>query len=66
MLHHVIFWKMAKRVVDVDDDGLAVLLERDRRNEIYVEFVDGKRRWLAWDGPQHRWMSVSIAEPAAA
>jgi hypothetical protein len=57
MLHHVIYWRMARREADVDDSELAALLHLEQRNEAYVEFLDGRRRTLTWDDDRHRWIA---------
>jgi hypothetical protein len=66
MLHHVIYWRMARREADVDDSELAELLQLERRSEGYVEFVDGRRRPLTWDDDRHRWVATKMDEHAAA
>ena len=43
MRHHIVYWKMARREVDVDDAELAELREQEQRGELYVEFMDGRR-----------------------
>ena len=58
MLHHVIYWRMARREVDVDDDELTDLRRQDGRDEVYIEFVDGRRTPHAWDDERHRWVAV--------
>ena len=55
MRHHTVFWKMAKREIDVDDAELALLREQERRGEIYIEFLDGMRLPLTWDHGERRW-----------
>jgi hypothetical protein len=64
MRHRVIFWRMARREVDVDDAELAALLHDEERGEGYVEFLDGRRRALAWDDDRHRWLAVRSNEHA--
>ena len=59
MRHHIVFWKMAKREIDVDDAELALLRERERRGEVYIEFLDGMRLPLAWDHEGHRWKATA-------
>jgi hypothetical protein len=66
MRHHVIYWKMARREADVDDDDLAVLMRQEERGEVYVEFLDGRRRVLRWNDDLHRWAPALLTEPAAA
>lgn len=66
MMHHVIFWQMAKREADVDDVELAALLHQEERGEGYVEFLDGERRQLIWDADRHRWVAPRPYQDAAA
>ncbi len=61
MNHRVIYWAMAKRTVDVDDEALGALRRRERLDEVYIEFIDGVRRPLAWNDVDRTWM---VAEPA--
>ena len=65
MRHHVIFWRMAKREADVDDAELAALLHEEERGEVYVEFLDGRRRALALGDDRHRWVAARSDEHAA-
>ena len=64
MGHHVIFWRMARREADVEDFELAALLREEERGDIYVEFLDGRRRPPTWDDDRHRW--IAGHQPAAA
>jgi hypothetical protein len=66
MTHHVIFWRMSRREADVNDAELDALLHEEERGEVYVEFVDGKRRQLTWDSDRHRWVSERPNHRAAA
>lgn len=66
MLHHVIYWHMARREADVDDAKLAALLHLERRGETYVEFLDGRRRPLTWDDDHHRWIPTRVDTDTAA
>ena len=66
MMHHVIFWQMARREADVDDAELATLLQKEQRGEAYVEFLDGTRRRLIWDEDRHRWAAPRPSQNAAA
>jgi hypothetical protein len=66
MRHHIVYWKMARREVDVDDAELAELREQEQRGELYVEFMDGRRLPLAWDHDAGRWVAPPQREPAAA
>lgn len=56
MRHHIVYWRMAKRETDVDDEELALLREQERRGEVYIEFLDGIRLPLAWSPAGHRWV----------
>ena len=56
MCHHIVYWRMAKREVDVDDTELALLREQERRGEVYIEFLDGLRLPHRWDHEEHRWI----------
>jgi hypothetical protein len=55
MRHHVVYWKMARREVDVDDAELAALQRDERLHEVYIEFLDGQRLPLCWDVRTGRW-----------
>ena len=66
MQHHIVYWKMARREVDVDDAELAELREQERRGELYVEFLDGRRMPLAWDHDAGHWITPPQREAAAA
>jgi hypothetical protein len=48
----------------VEDVELAALLREEERGDIYVEFLDGRRRPLTWDDDRHRW--IAGYQPAAA
>jgi hypothetical protein len=61
MHHRVIYWAMAKRTVDIDHEALETLRRRERLGEVYIEFLDGVRRPLAWNDVDRMWM---VAEPA--
>ena len=49
MYHHIVYWKMARRELDVTDAQLARLEIEDDRGEIYIEFLDGCRVPQVWD-----------------
>ena len=67
MRHHIVYWRMAKREVDVDDTELALLREQERRGEVYIEFLDGIRLPHRWDAQEHRWIDGALERaPAAA
>ena len=55
MRHHVVYWKMARREVDVDDAELGRLQQDERLHEVYIEFLDGERLPLRWDVTTGRW-----------
>lgn len=61
MRHHIVYWKMVRREADVDDAALEAMLEEERRGEVYIEYLDGRRRPLAWDHAAHHWI-VSTPE----
>ena len=60
MLHHIVYWKMAKREVDVDDAELSELRGQERLGEVYVEFLDGQRLPLIWDHDLSDWVASSM------
>lgn len=66
MTHDVIFWRLGKRQVDVDDEELRALLGREARSEVYVEYVDGRRLRHAQDDDDYRWVHVPGKHPTAA
>jgi hypothetical protein len=68
MRHHVVYWNMARREVDVDDAELESLRERERRRDAYIEFVDGERQPLSWDPRTGLWFPApgEGQEPRAA
>ena len=66
MLHHVVYWKMAKREVDVDDAQLSELRRQERLGELYVEFLDGQRLPLIWDHDLSSWVAAKERSAAAA
>ncbi len=66
MQHHIVYWKMARREVDVDDAELAEFRALERLGELYVEFLDGRRLPLAWDHDTGRWVAAPQREAAAA
>ena len=55
MRHHIVYWKMARREVDLDDAELAELQRDERLHEVYIEFLDGERLPLSWDVRSGRW-----------
>ena len=58
MTHNVTYWRLARRQADVDDDQLRALLGREAHEEVYVEFVDGRRLRHTQDDDDHRWIRV--------
>jgi hypothetical protein len=66
MQHHIVYWKMARREVDVDDAELAEFRALERLGELYVEFLDGRRLPLAWDPDIGRWVAAPQRESVAA
>lgn len=59
MRHKIVYWRMAKRVTDVDDAELALLREQERRGEVYIEFLDEMRLPLTWNHEAHSWEHVA-------
>jgi hypothetical protein len=66
MQHHIVYWKMARREVDMDDAELSELRAQERRGELYVEFLDGRRLPLSWDHDTGRWIAAPQREAVAA
>ncbi len=67
MYHHVTYWKMSKREVDVTDARLAELQAEEDRGEIYIELLDGHRLPLTWDHESSHWLTTRArTQPAAA
>jgi hypothetical protein len=60
MLHHIVYWKMAKREMDVDNAELSELREQERRGDIYIEFLDSERLPLIWDHDLSDWVASSM------
>jgi hypothetical protein len=65
MMHHIVFWKMSKREADVEDAELAELRRRERRGELFIEFLDGERLPHVWDTDHHTWVEVTEVAAAA-
>jgi hypothetical protein len=55
MRHHVVYWKMIRREVELDDVELDELRAAERRHEVYIEYLDGERLPLRWDVRTGRW-----------
>ena len=66
MGHHVVYWKMAKREVDVDDAELVGLRQQERLGDIYIEFLDGQRLPLIWDHDLSDWVASTMERAAVA
>ena len=66
MAHHVVYWKMAKREVDVDETELADLRQQERIGDIYIEFLDGQRLPLIWDHDLSDWVVSRMERSAVA
>lgn len=66
MTHNVTYWRLARRQADVDDYQLRALLGREAREEVYVEFVDGRRLRHTKDDDDHRWIRVPAEHAASA
>jgi hypothetical protein len=66
MTHHVIYWRLAKREADLDDEELRALLGRESRSEVYVEFADDRRLRHPVDDDDHRWVHVPAQRRVAA
>ena len=58
MAHHIVYWKMAKREVDVDDAELSELRLQERVGDLYIEFLDGQRLPLIWDHDLSSWVAA--------
>ena len=66
MRHHIVYWKMARREVDVDDAELAELQRDERLHEVYIEFLDGERLPLSWDMRTGHWDAKQTSAAAHA
>jgi hypothetical protein len=66
MTHHIVYWKMAKREVDVDDAELSELRLQERVGDLYIEFLDGQRLPLIWDHELSSWVAAKERTSAAA
>jgi hypothetical protein len=66
MLHHIVYWTMAKREVDVDDAQLSELRRQERLGELYIEFLDGQRLPRIWDHGLSDWVAAKGRSAAAA
>jgi len=60
MLHHIVYWKMAKREMDVDNTELSELREQERRGDVYIEFLDGDRLPMIWDHDLSDWVASAM------
>jgi hypothetical protein len=66
MSHHVVYWRMAKREVDVDDAELSGLRLQERVGDLYIEFLDGQRLPLIWDHELSNWVAAGKERAASA
>ena len=66
MLHHIVYWKMAKRELDVDEVALSELRQQERRGDVYLEFLDGQRLPLIWDHNLSDWVAAAQDSRTAA
>ena len=66
MIHHIVYWKMAKRELEVDNAELSELRQQERRGEIYIEFLDGQRLPLIWDHELSEWVAGTAERAATA
>jgi hypothetical protein len=67
MAHHIVYWKMARRELDVTDAELRRLQAEEDRDEIYIEYIDGRRLPLVWDHETGHWRTTRAAtHPVAA
>ena len=68
MDHHIVYWKLARREFDVTDTELRQLQTEEDRDEIYIEYLDGRRLPLTWDHETGHWRTAraAAAEPVAA
>jgi len=58
MTHHVVYWKVARREAGVTEAELASLRVQERRREVYIEFLDGRRMPHVWDVRTGRWFAA--------
>jgi hypothetical protein len=67
MVHHIVYWKLARRELDVTGTQLAALEAQEDRGELYIEFIDGRRQPLVWDHGTSHWLTTrSMTQPVAA
>jgi hypothetical protein len=66
MTHHIVYWQMTKREVDVDDAELSELRLQERVGDLYIEFLDGQRLPLIWDHELSNWVAAKERASAAA
>ena len=59
VFHHIVYWEVARREVDVDNAALAELRQQERRGEVYIELLDGLRLPLIWDHNLSEWVSAA-------
>jgi hypothetical protein len=61
VFHHIVYWEVTKREVDVDNADLSELRQQERRGEVYIEFLDGQRLPLIWDHNLSEWVAAAPA-----
>jgi hypothetical protein len=66
MIHHIVYWQMAKREADVDDAELSELRLQERVGDLYIEFLDEQRLPLIWDHELSNWVEARKERAASA
>lgn len=66
MLHHIVYWEVARREVDVDNAELSELRQQERRGEVYIGSLDGERLPLIWDHDLSDRVAAAIERRTAA
>jgi hypothetical protein len=66
MNHHIVYWEMVKREVDVDDAALSELRLQERVGDLYIAFLDGQRLPMIWDHELSSWVAAKERASAAA
>ncbi len=66
MMHHIVYWEMAKREVDVGDAELSDLRLQERAGDLYIAFLDGQRLPLIWDHELSSWVAAKERASSAA
>ena len=62
MPHHIVYWEMTKREMDVDDAELFDLRQHERAGELYIESMDGQRMPRIWDHALSDWVLATQEE----